>query len=253
MFNTSTTTTADITKAALTITAASDTKVYGDTSTAGGQAYTAINGSSPATASATATSGYAVSGLIGSDAITSVTLTSVAGLATTGVGNAYVITPSDATGTGFANYTISYVASTMAITPAALTISATGINKVYDSASTASATFKISGIKNGDSVTATPSSVNFASANVGNGINVTASGITINNANYTANTSALTTANITPAPLTITATGVNRTYNGNAIATVSLGLAVGSGVQGSDASALTFSSGTASFASSNVA
>ena len=253
LFNTSATTTADITKAALTITAASDTKVYGDTSTAGGQAYIAINGSSPATASATATSGYAVSGLIGSDAITSVTLTSVAGLATTGVGNAYVITPSDATGTGFANYTISYVASTMAITPAVLTISATGINKVYDSATTAGAIFEISGIKNGDSVTATPSSVNFASANVGNGINVTASGITINNANYTANTSALTTANITPAPLTITATGVNKTYNGNAIATVSLGLAVGSGVQGSDASALTFSYGTASFASSNVA
>ena len=252
VFNSSATSTANITKATLIITAANDSKVYGDTSTAGGVSYTPVNGSSPATASANASVGYSVSGLIGNDSIDEVVLTSIGGLAGSGVANTYAITPSAATGSGFANYNISYVGGTMTVSQAVLEITATGNNKVYDATATGTASLSIAGIKNGDNVTASPSSISFASANVGSAITLTVNGISIDNANYIANTSAVTAANITPAPLVISAAGVDRVYNGNAVATATLSLGGLSGVKGSDASALVLGYGSASFADANV-
>jgi hypothetical protein len=66
-------------------------------------------------------------------------------------------------------------------------------------------------------------------------------------ANYTANTSVVTSANITPATLIISATGVDKVYNGNSSDTVILSVL---GVQGSDSLILGY--GTAVFADPNV-
>ena len=61
--------------------------------------------------------------------------------------------------------------------------------------------------------------------NVGTGKTVTVSGISISGTdagNYTFNTTATTTANITARGLTVSATGVNKVYDGNTTATVTL-------------------------------
>ena len=254
-FNTTANTTGIITPATLTIAAANDSKVYGDTSTAGGVTYTS--------GVATGSVGYTVSGLIGSDTVSAVTLTSAGGAASANAGTASIV-PSAAQGFGN-NYTVSYTNGTLTITKAALTITAAAANKVYDSLATydtssnalsAYVNLTIAGIKNGESITASASSASFANANVGNAIPVSISGITLSGttaSNYTLNTSATTSANITPAVLTISATGVDKSYNGNNLATVTLGLGSSSGVKGSDASALSFNYGTATFSSANVA
>ena len=78
----------------------------------------------------------------------------------------------------------------------------------------------------GDAVTAAYTSASFADKNVGNGKTVSVSGISISGAdagNYTLlNTTASTTANITPRDLTVSATGVNKEYDGTTSATVTL-------------------------------
>uniref|UniRef100_UPI0025BC6965 two-partner secretion domain-containing protein n=1 Tax=Aquabacterium sp. TaxID=1872578 RepID=UPI0025BC6965 len=89
-------------------------------------------------------------------------------------------------------------------------------NKVYDGTTAANVTG--SGIVNGDAVTVNATG-GFASANVGNGITVNVTGVSLSGAdagNYVVSGggSITTTANITPAPLTVTATGTSQTYNG---------------------------------------
>ena len=57
----------------------------------------------------------------------------------------------------------------------------------------------------------------FADKNAGTAKSISVTGISISGAdagNYTFNTTATATADITPRPLTIAATGVNRVYNG---------------------------------------
>jgi hypothetical protein len=215
LFNTTANASADIRKAALTITAENDSKVYGEVSTLGGVAYVAdVNNT---TSQSSVTTGYRVTGLIGSDTITEVTLSSVGGLSRAAVnavnGGAYVIAPSAASGTGFENYTISYVNGALSVTPAVLSITATGTNKIYNASLAGSATLTVSGLKNDDSLTTAYISATFANANVGSATEVFVSGITISDktlngttylsANYTANTSVVTSADITPATLTI--------------------------------------------------
>jgi len=259
LFNTTANSSADITKAALTITAENDSKVYGEFSTLGGVAYVA-NGNNT-TSQSLVTTGYRVTGLISTDTITGVTLSSTGGLTRAAVnavnGGAYAIAPSAATGTGFENYNISYVNGALTVTPAALLITATGTDKIYNASPSDTATLTVSGLKNGDSLTTAYSAATFANANVGTATEVVVSGITISNktlngitylsANYTANTTAITSANITTAALTISATGVDKVYNGNVSDTVTLSVL---GVQGSDS--LTLGYGTAVFADSNV-
>ncbi len=89
-----------ITPAALTVTANSRTKVYGQTVTFAGTEFT-------------------TSGLLGTDTVTSVTLTSAGAAATATVaGSPYPITPSNAIGTGLANYAISYVNGSLTVNTA---------------------------------------------------------------------------------------------------------------------------------------
>ncbi|MEN5205036.1 YDG domain-containing protein [Stenotrophomonas sp. TWI700] len=94
--------TADIGKAGLTITANSGSKTYGQS---GGLA------------------GYSVDGLLNSDAVSSVALDSNGASATANVGG-YVITASNADGTGLSNYNITYVDGVLSIGKAGLTITA---------------------------------------------------------------------------------------------------------------------------------
>src|SRR4029079_3652590 len=102
-------------------------------------------------------------------------------------------------GTDAGNYTLNTTATTTAdITARALTVSATGVNKVYNGTTTATATLtddRVAGDTLTDNYTAT-----FADKNVGSGKTVSVSGISLSGTdagNYTVNTTTSTTADIT--------------------------------------------------------
>ena len=154
------------------------------------------------------------------------------------------------TGTDATNYTFNTTASTTAnITPRALTISATGVNKVYDGGLLASETLSDNRIAN-DVLTLGLGTASYLDKNVANGKTVNVSGITVTGvdaANYTFNTTASTTANITPKALTISATGVNKVYDGGLLASETLSdNRIANDV-------LTLGLGTASYLDKNVA
>ena len=125
-----------VTQAALTITASNQTKTYGTTFTFIGSEFT-------------------TSGLIGSDAVTSVTLASPgAASSATVTGSPYAITPSLATGTGLANYTITYSDGSMSVTSATLTITANNQTKTFGTLFTFTGTeFTTSALVGTDAVT----------------------------------------------------------------------------------------------------
>ncbi|HMO32054.1 MAG TPA: YDG domain-containing protein [Lacibacter sp.] len=158
-------------------------------------------------------SGFTVSGLANSDAVTSVTLTATSGLEATAtvLGSPYAIVPSNATGTGLSNYSITYVNGNLNVTPAPLTITGIGVDsKVYDGTTTTNITGSPSyvGLQNGESfsVTGFPEA-NFSDPNAGTNKQVTVMGYVAPNPNY-AVVNPVLTASITPAPLTISATDV---------------------------------------------
>src|SRR2546425_381870 len=105
-----------------------------------------------------------------------------------------------------------------------LTVSGTGVNKVYDGTTNATVTLSDNRVA-GDVLATTYISASFADKNVASGKAVSVSGITISGTdagNYTVNSTASTTADITPPPLTVTATGVNKEYDATTNATVTL-------------------------------
>jgi hypothetical protein len=111
------------------------------------------------------------------------------------------------------------------ITARSLTVSATGINRVYDGTTVATVTLSDNRVS-GDVFTAAYTSAAFSSKNVGTGKAVSVTGISISGvdaSNYNlASTTASTTADITPRNLTVSAAGINRVYDGTTIATVTL-------------------------------
>jgi hypothetical protein len=219
--NTTASTTADITARPLTVLAAGQNKVY-----------------DAATAATVTLSDNRVMGDALSLAHTS------ASFANKHVGNGKSVSVSgiSVTGTDAGNYTWNTTATTTAnITPLALVVSATGINKVYNATTAATVTLSATPIA-GDAVTLNSTSASFANKNVGVGKTVTVNGITTGGAdggNYTPNSTASTNANVTQAPLTVTATGVNKVYDGTSAATVTLNVPAIAGdvVTGSYASA----------------
>jgi hypothetical protein len=183
-----------VTPATLTITASGGTMVYG----------------APVP---TITASYA--GFVAGD--TAASLTTAPTCTTTATSHSAVGSyPSSCTGAVDANYTIGYVAGTVTVTPAPLIPVVTAADKVYDRTTTATITScTLTGVLSGDTVTCTAASGAFGNANAGIGKTVTASGITIagaSAANYTAPTTATTTAKITPAVLTVTANNVTRPF-----------------------------------------
>ena len=109
--------TANITSKSLTITASNVSSDYGSTTSLG-------------------TSAFTQSGLITGDTINAVTLlyggsSAVAATANAGTYNASIIA-SAATGTGLSNYSISYVAGNLIVTPATLTVAPIAQSAIYN-------------------------------------------------------------------------------------------------------------------------
>ena len=128
-----------VSRAPLTVRASNKTKVYGQT--------LSLDGASD----------FSLSGLLNSDAVSRVTLASTGTSATATVASSpYLITASAATGTGLANYSISYVNGSLTITRASLTITAASKTKIYGESLTLnnSSDFSTSGLQRGDTVDA---------------------------------------------------------------------------------------------------
>src|ERR1019366_5152798 len=122
--------------AALTITANSFGKTYGNT-------YSFLDNE------------FTDTGLVNGDTVTGLTLSSpgAAGAATV-AGGPYSITGSATTGSGLGNYTISYVNGALTVNPAALNITANSFGKTYGNTYNFAGTeFTDAGLVNSDTVT----------------------------------------------------------------------------------------------------
>lgn len=128
------------------------------------------------------------------------------------VGTAKVVSVSDiaASGADAGNYSYNVTASTTAdISQLGITVNVTGTDRVYDGSTADAVSLASSGILAGDTVVFTGTG-SFTDKHVGTAKNVSVSGITASGAdagNYSYNTAAGTTADITPATLTYRADG----------------------------------------------
>jgi filamentous hemagglutinin family protein len=207
--------TANITPAALTLTAATNTKTY-DASTGAAAAPT-------------------VSGLQGSDSVTGLSETYADKNAGTGktlvVGNGYAVNDGNSGG----NYTVNLVNSSAGtITPATLTLTASSNSKTYDASTGAAATPTVSGLQGSDSVTGLSEAYTDKNAGTGKSL-VVGNGYAVNDGNsggnYTVSLVNSTAGTITPAALTLTATSNSKTYDASTGAAAAPTV---SGLQGSD-------------------
>ncbi|MGO8838103.1 MAG: beta strand repeat-containing protein [Limisphaerales bacterium] len=192
--NTTASTTANITKATLAVSAAGVNKVYDGTTNA------TVTLSDNRLAGDSLTTSYAA-----------------ASFADKNVGNSKTVTVTGiiVSGTDSGNYTANTTVSTTAnITKATLTVSAAGVNKIYDGTTNATVTLSDNRLT-GDVLTTSYAAASFPDKNVGNGKTVTVTGIAISgtdSGNYTANTTASTTANIMAATIMVSANNTNRPY-----------------------------------------
>ncbi|WP_420225833.1 YDG domain-containing protein [Pigmentiphaga litoralis] len=127
-------------------------------------------------------------------------------------------------GAAAGNYRIGTASGTGTVTQATLTIGATGIDRTYDTTTQATVTLNDNRLGN-DVLTLGYGGASFADKNAGENKAVSVSGLTLTGTdagNYTFNTTTATTATIAKAALTVSATGVNRTYDASTNATVSL-------------------------------
>ncbi|WP_426193946.1 YDG domain-containing protein [Massilia sp. DWR3-1-1] len=121
-------------------------------------------------------------------------------------------------GNNGANYTVSYAGNSVStITPRTLTVSATGVNRVYDAGTNASVTLSDDRIV-GDSLSVSNTSASFANKNAGLAKAISVVGIAkagTDSANYVlASTTASTTADIARAQLALGGvSAVNRAYD----------------------------------------
>ena len=209
-FNTDAATTADITAKGLTVdglTAAN--KVYDGTTTA------TLN-----------TAGAALVGVVAGDTVDLDTAAAAGTFADKNVGVAKAVTIStlNLTGADAGNYILTPPSLTANITAKALTVTATANDKIYDGTTAASVLLADNRIS-GDMLTKAYTAANFNNKNVGTGKAVDVTGITVTGTdagNYTFNTTAAATANITPKVLMVTAHGIDKVYDGTTAATVTL-------------------------------
>src|SRR5207247_839579 len=114
--------------------------------------------------------------------------------------------------------------TTANITARSLTVSATAVNRVYDATTNATVSLTDNRLA-GDTLSSSYTGASFANKNAGTAKTVSVSGIAITGAdaaNYAANTTATTTANITARSLSVSASSVNKVYDGNTTATATL-------------------------------
>ena len=203
-FNTTASTTANITKAALAVNATGVNKVY-DTLTSG-----AVTLSDNHLGSDTVNLSYGAATYMDKNV---------------GTGKTLSVSSINVTGTDSGNYTFNTTAtSTANITKAALTVAATGINKVYDTLTTGTVSLSDNHLGS-DSLNLAYGSATFADKNVANGKALSVSGINVtgtDSGNYTFNSTASTTADITKAALSVAATGINKVYDTLTSGTVTL-------------------------------
>ena len=202
-FNATTTTTADITPRALAVTASADNKVY--------------DGHANATVTL-------ADDRLGADVFSVAFATATFDTKQAGTGKTVTVSGITLSGTDAANYTANATATTTAdITPRALVVNATGVDKVYDGGATATVTFTDDRVS-GDVFTIAYTAA-FADKNVGAGKPVSVSAIALagpDAGNYTPNTTDATAASITPRALIVSAVAADKVYDGTTTAAVTL-------------------------------
>ncbi len=171
-----------INPAALTITALSQTKIYGD---------------------ADPTLSYQSVGLVAGDSLSGA-------LSRAGGENAGTYAISQGSLTAGANYTISLVGADLTITPAPLTVTANAITKTYGQ-QTPALTYQVAGLKRGDGAGSVLSGALSDGGVRDAGTYAIAQGSLAANANYTL-TYQGASLTISPAVLTVTATSLTKTY-----------------------------------------
>ena len=218
---------------ALTVTANSSSKAYGQALTFAGTEFT-------------------TTGLTNSDTVTTVALASSGVAAIAPVGN-YAIVPSSASGSGLTNYTISYVNGTLTVSPKALTVTAVADTKTYDGTTSSSKTPTVSGLVNGDLPDFTQT---FDTKNAGTGKNLIPAGSADDGNggnNYSVTFVNNTSGAITSAALTVTGvTAANKVYDRTTTATLNLGGAALSGMISGDIVALSTAGATGAFGDKTV-
>jgi len=236
-FNTTASAVADITPLAITGSITIDNKVYDGNATATILART-------------------LTGVIGLDDVSYTGGAATFDTKDVGTGKTVTGTSLSLAGSAAGNYTVNTTTSTTAdITKAALTVSATGINKTYDGDTTAAVTLSDNRIS-GDVLTDSYTGASFADKNVGTGKTMSATGISISGTdagNYTFNTTASSTVDITTKALTIIGTTAsNKVYDGSTTATLDTTAAVLSGKVSGDTVTLDASSAVGVFSDKNV-
>ncbi len=175
-----------------------------------------------------------------------------------GAGKTVNVTGLALSGASATNYVLSsttYVTNA-SITEASLTVTAAGVNKPYDGNNTATVNLSDNRVA-GDSVTDSYTAATFSDSAVGNGKTVNVTGISISGPdapNYILqNTTASTTANITPAPLTVTGiTASDKVYDATTNATINVTNAVLLGVVGAEDVQLSTTNAVGGFTNTTV-
>ncbi|MBU3899355.1 MAG: hypothetical protein KJ614_10575, partial [Gammaproteobacteria bacterium] len=189
----------NITVRPLTVNAVTDTRVYNGTTSSVGTP-TVVDLQTGDTINGTLTQAYASKNVLGT------------GLSTLVANGPYTV----ADGNGGNNYSVTVNTAPGTITPLALVGSITANNKMYDANNSAViASRTLATPIAGDAVSYVGGTALFSDKNVANGKTVTGTGLSLAGAdagNYTVNSTATTTANITPAPLTVTANDQSKTY-----------------------------------------
>ena len=157
--------------------------------------------------------------LQGTDVVTSTASVNTSTLSSSGnpIVGSYTQTAGALAGTDAANYSFAgYTTATAnyAINPLALSGSISASDKIYDGTTAATlASRSLNGVIGSDKVVYSGGTASFVDKNAGTARTVTATGLGLVGAdagNYTVNSTASTTANITPAPLVITANEASR-------------------------------------------
>jgi YDG domain/MBG domain (YGX type) len=178
------------------------------------------------------TSSCSLSGVVGTDNVLCDFSTSSATFADKNVGSGKTVTVTGLklSGTAAANYSLSptTATTTAAITAKGLTVSFTVQSRTYDGTALATvAGCTLSGVVAGDSVSCvfTGATAQFVDKNVGHGKTLAGTGFSLSGAgsgNYSIGAVNTSSADITPRDLTVIATGIDKGYDGNTSATVTL-------------------------------
>jgi len=178
--------------------------------------FIAVNKVYDATTASTMTSRSLV-GVLGTDSVSLTGGTAVFADKNVGTGKTVTATGLSLTGADASNYALASttLTTTADITPRTLTVSATGMNKVYDATTTATVTLSANAIT-GDMLTVAYASANFSDKNVGTAKLLTATGLTITGTdagNYQLlSTTVSTTADITARPISVAADAQSKVY-----------------------------------------